>query len=107
MPNIETQKRAHRRAALIIAYIGAVETYAFIISVAVTHHPAGWFALYGWSSKNLLHLTPVHPWLKVLVESQSPQSISVRLHTLVTREFYLLEIARTQQGSKLDVCTNE
>lgn len=61
MLNTETQKRAHRRGALITAYIGAVETYAFIISVAVTHHPAGWFALYRWSSKNLLHLTPRAP----------------------------------------------
>jgi hypothetical protein len=41
MPNIETHKRAHRRGALIMAYIGALETYTFIIGVAVTHHPAG------------------------------------------------------------------
>jgi|ERR1035437_3336397 uncharacterized membrane protein SirB2 len=36
-------KRAHRRSARITAYIGALVTYAFIIGVAVTHHPTGWF----------------------------------------------------------------
>ncbi len=41
MPNTETYQRAHRRGALIMAYAGALETYAFIIRVAVTHHPAG------------------------------------------------------------------
>lgn len=38
-------KRAHRRSARIMAYFGALLTYAFIIGVAVTHHPAGWFWL--------------------------------------------------------------
>jgi uncharacterized membrane protein SirB2 len=35
-------KRAHRRSARIMAYFGALVTYAFIVGVAVTHHPAGW-----------------------------------------------------------------
>jgi hypothetical protein len=74
MPNTEAHKRAHRRGPLIMACIGALETYAFIIGAAVTHHPAGWFALSGWSSKNLRHLTPVHPWRQVRVESQSPSA---------------------------------
>lgn len=38
-------KRAHRRSTRIIAYFGALLTFAFMIGVAVTHHPAGWFAL--------------------------------------------------------------
>jgi uncharacterized membrane protein SirB2 len=38
-------KRAHRRSARVMAYLGALVTYAFIIGVAVTHHPAGWFTL--------------------------------------------------------------
>jgi uncharacterized membrane protein SirB2 len=40
-------KRADRGSARIVAYIGALVTYAFIIGVAVTHHPAGWFTLFG------------------------------------------------------------
>ena len=38
-------KRAQTRGVRIIAYLGAMATYAFIIGVAVTHHPAGWLTL--------------------------------------------------------------
>lgn len=36
-------KRARRRTPRVVTYIGALATYALIIGVAVTHHPAGWF----------------------------------------------------------------
>jgi uncharacterized membrane protein SirB2 len=38
-------KRAHRQSIRIMAYFAALLTYAFIVGVAVTHHPAGWFTL--------------------------------------------------------------
>ena len=38
-------KRAQTHGVRIIAYLAAMATYAFIIGVAVTHHPAGWLTL--------------------------------------------------------------
>ncbi|HEY1899882.1 MAG TPA: SirB2 family protein [Steroidobacteraceae bacterium] len=38
-------KLASRRRVRIVAYLGALATYAFIIGVAVTHQPAGWLTL--------------------------------------------------------------
>jgi uncharacterized membrane protein SirB2 len=38
-------KLAQRRNTRIVAYLGALMTYTFIIGVALTHHPARWFAL--------------------------------------------------------------
>jgi uncharacterized membrane protein SirB2 len=38
-------KLARLRSTRIVAFLAALLTYAFIIGVAVTHHPAGWFTL--------------------------------------------------------------
>jgi uncharacterized membrane protein SirB2 len=38
-------KLAQQRNTRIVAFLAALLTYAFIIGVAVTHHPAGWFTL--------------------------------------------------------------
>ena len=38
-------KRVQTRGVRIVAYLGAMATYAFIIGIAVTHHPAGWLTL--------------------------------------------------------------
>lgn len=38
-------KLAQQRNTRILAFLAALLTYAFIIGVAVAHHPAGWFTL--------------------------------------------------------------
>jgi uncharacterized membrane protein SirB2 len=35
-------KRGRTRTGRVFAFVGALLTFGFIVSVAVTHHPAGW-----------------------------------------------------------------